>query len=85
MDDNIQCMMITVVLLSTVVYLLTAMVFTVNELNEYDIQWVPQLFEQLEFFLVNKSCKIECCDKKTHQILENMILSRGLELEVSLL
>ena len=29
--------------------------------EESFIQWVPQLFEHLEFFHVNKSCKIECC------------------------
>ena len=49
-----------------------------------EIQWVRQLFERLEFFHVNKSCKIECCDNKTHQIIQNMILSRGLELKLSL-
>ena len=49
------------------------------------IQWVPQLFERQEFFRVDKSCKIECCGNKTHQILQNMILSRGLELKLSLL
>ena len=40
---------------------------------------VPKLFERLEFFHVNKSCKIGCCDNKTHQIIQNMILSQGLE------
>ena len=35
--------------------------------------------------IVNKSCKIECCDKKLHQTIQNMILSRGLELKLSLL
>ena len=34
---------------------------------------------------VNKSCKIECCDNKTYQIIQNMILSQGLELKLSLL
>ena len=47
-------------------------------------QWVPQLFERLEFFHWNKSCKIECCGNKTHQIIQNMILSRGLEVKLSL-
>ena len=37
-----------------------------HELELSVIQWVPQLFERLEFFHVNKSCKIECCDNKTH-------------------
>ena len=49
------------------------------------IQWVPQLFEHLEFFQVNKSCKIECCGNKPHQIIQNMILSRSVELKLSLL
>ena len=49
------------------------------------IQRVPQLFERPEFFHVNKSCKIECCGNKTHQIIQNMILSWGLELKLSLL
>ena len=44
------------------------------------LQWVPQLFERLEFFHVNKPCKIESCSNKTHQIIQNMILSWGLEL-----
>ena len=30
--------------------------------------------ECLEFFDENKSCKIECCGDKTHQITHNMIL-----------
>ena len=51
----------------------------------YIVQWVPQLFERLDSFHVNKSCKIECCGNKTHQIIQNMILSRGLELKLSLL
>ena len=45
---------------------------------------MSQLFEQLEFFHVNKSCKIECCGNKTHQIVQNMILTWGLELKLSL-
>ena len=49
------------------------------------IQWVPQLFEQLEFFHVNKSGKIECCGNKMHQIIQNVILPRGLELKLSML
>ena len=49
------------------------------------IQRVPQLFEQLEFFYVNKSCKIECCGNKMHQIVQNVILTWGLELKLSLL
>ena len=48
------------------------------------IQWVPQLFEQLEFFHVNKSCKTECCSNKMHQIVQNMILTWGLKLKLSL-
>ena len=47
------------------------------------IQWVPQLFEQLEFFHVNKSCKIGCCGNNTYQIIQNMILSQGSELKLS--
>ena len=47
---------------------------------ELRLQWVPQLFKRLGFFHVNKSCKIECCGNKTHQIIQNMILSQGLEL-----
>ena len=55
----------------------------VSEMCKY-IQWVPQLFERLEFFHVNKSCKIEFWGHKTHQITQNMILSRNLELKLSL-
>ena len=44
-----------------------------------NLQWVPQLFKCLEFFHVNKSCKIELCGDKMHQIIKNMILSQGLE------
>ena len=54
-------------------------------MNICGIQWVPQLFERLEFFYVNKSCKIECCGNKMHQVIQNMILSRALELKLSLL
>ena len=50
-----------------------------------NIQWVPQLFEHLEFFHVNKSCKIEHCSNKVHQIVQNIILSQGLEPKVSML
>ena len=39
-----------------------------------------QLFKRLEFFHVNRSCTIEHCEYKTRQIIQNMILSRGLEL-----
>ena len=35
--------------------------------------------------LANKSCKIECCGYKMHQIIQNMILSWGSELILSLL
>ena len=49
------------------------------------IQWVPQLFERQEFFYANKSCKIERCGSNLHQIVQNMILSQGLELKLSLL
>ena len=40
---------------------------------EISIQWVPQLFEHLEFFQVNKSCKIECSVNRMQQIIQNMI------------
>ena len=53
--------------------------------KQRNIQWVPQLFERLEFFLVSKSCKIECCGNKRHQIIQNMTLPQGLELKLSLL
>ena len=56
-----------------------------KETDIIHIQWVPQLFERLEFFYINKSCKIECGDDKTHQIIQNMILSRGLEFKLSLM
>ena len=52
---------------------------------ETGVQWVPQSFERLEFFHVNKSCKIEDCGKKTHKIIQNMKLSQGLEHKLSLL
>ena len=39
-----------------------------------NVEWVPQLFEQLEFFHVNKSRKIECCGKKMHQIVHQNIM-----------
>ena len=47
------------------------------------IQWVPQLFEQ--FLHVNKLCKIECCGNKMRKIVQNMILTWGLELKPNLL
>ena len=54
----------------------------------FGLHWVPQLFELLEFSpfnpIVNKSCQIECCGNKMHQIVQNMILSQGLELKLSL-
>ena len=53
--------------------------------NMLHVQWVPEILERLDFFHVNKSCKIECCGNKTHQIIQNMILSQGLELKLSLL
>ena len=31
---------------------------------------------------VNKSCKIDRCDNKMHQIIKNMILTLGLEVEL---
>ena len=34
--------------------------------------------------ILNKSCKIECFANKMHQIVQNMILSRDLELELSM-
>ena len=49
------------------------------------IQWVPELLEHVDLFHVNKSCNIECCGNKTHQTIQNVILSRGLELKLSLL
>ena len=49
------------------------------------IQGEPQLFEQLEFFHGNRSCKIEWCGNKMHQIIQIMILTPGLELKLSLL
>ena len=49
------------------------------------LQWVPQSFERLEFFHVKKSCKIYCYGNKMHQNVQKMILSRGLELKLSLL
>ena len=49
------------------------------------VQWMPQLFERQEFSYANKSCKIECCGNKMPQIVQNMILSQGLELKLSLL
>ena len=51
-----------------------------SEKPRRNLQWVPQLFERIEFFHVNMSCKIECCGNKTHQIIQNMILSHGLNL-----
>ena len=41
----------------------------------------PQLFERIEFFHVNKPCKIECCGNKTHQNVQNRIMTQGLELK----
>ena len=35
--------------------------------------------------IVNKSCKIKRCGNKMHQIVQNKILSRGLELKLHLL
>ena len=43
------------------------------------------LFESQQFFYVNKSCRIECCGYKTHQIIQNKMLSQSLELKLSLL
>ena len=37
-----------------------------------NVQWVPELLERLEFFHVNKSCKIDCCGNKTHQIIQKI-------------
>ena len=48
------------------------------------LQWVPQLFEQLEFLHVNKSSKFECGGNKMHQITPNVMLSRGLEFKLNL-
>ena len=50
-----------------------------------EVQWVPQLFENPEFFYANKSSKIECCDHKTHQSIQNVILPLGLEVKLSML
>ena len=52
--------------------------------DQIQIQWVPQLFERVEFFHANKSCKSDCCGNKTRHIVQNMILSQGLELKLSL-
>ena len=35
--------------------------------------------------IVNKSCKTKRCGKRMHQIIQDMILSEGLELQLSLL
>ena len=56
-----------------------------HQKNFFKVQWVPQLFERVEFFHINKFCKIECCGNKMPQIVKNMILSQGLELKLSLL
>ena len=48
------------------------------------IQWVPQLFECPELFHVNKSFKILCCGNRMHQVVQNMILSQGLQLKLSI-
>ena len=48
------------------------------------LQWVSELQERQEFFHVNKSCKIECCGNKMHQIIQNMVLPQSLELKLSL-
>ena len=50
----------------------------------FHLQWVPELLEHIDLFHVNKSCKIECCGNKTHRIIQNMILSHGLELKLGL-
>ena len=34
--------------------------------------------------IVNKSCKIECCVNKMLKIIQNMMVSQGLELELSM-
>ena len=49
------------------------------------VQWVPQLFERLEFFHVNMSSKTQCCGNKTCQIIQDMTLGWGSELKLSLL
>ena len=52
------------------------------------LQWWPKVFGHLEFSplnpIVNKSCKIKFRGSKMHQIIQNMKLSRGLELKLSL-
>ena len=58
---------------------------TIKHQNPFDLLWVPQSFERLEFFHVNKACKNECCGNNSHQIIQNVILSRSLELNLSLL
>ena len=45
--------------------------------------WTPIFFPLNP--IVNKSCKSECCCNKMHQIVQNMIQTRGLELKLSLL
>ena len=48
---------------------------------------VAKSFRTPRFFplnpIVNKSCKIECCGNKMNQIIQNTILSQGLELKLS--
>ena len=34
--------------------------------------------------IVNKSCNIECCVNKMFQIIQNMMVSKDLELELSM-
>ena len=45
--------------------------------------WTPRFFPLNG--MVNKSCRIECCGNKMHQIVQNMILTLGLELTLIVL
>ena len=57
--------------------------------NIHDSNMVAKSFRTPRDFplnpIVNKSYKIECCGNKMHKIVQNMILTRGLELKLSLL
>ena len=65
--------------------LVTPIIMPLEVIKNFQVQRMPELLEYPEFFHVNKSCKIEHCSNKTHHIIQNMILSRELELKLSLL
>ena len=52
------------------------------------IQLESEVFNPPDVFplipIVNKSCNIECCVNKMLQIIQNMTVSEGLELELSI-